>query len=122
MLLVVALVPATTKTAVLHDTISETSQGRHPRPAHQHRIATTSCNGETGMRGPEAADPRDEAFSSQDRPARAVPEWCTGVPTRLIDAGAETDLPKTRPLHSSNQNKSKPPLSSQRTHIPVVIP
>ena len=44
------------------------------------------------MRGPEVAAPRDEAFSSQDRPARAVPVWCTCITTRLIDAGAERGL------------------------------
>ena len=111
-MLLVALVPASTKTAVVHGGTSETSQGRHQRPAHQRRIATTSCDGETGMRGPEVAAPRDEAFTSRDRPARAVRR--AGIPTRLIDAGAESDWPEMRPLHSS---KHFIPHSDQRAYL-----
>ena len=108
-MLLVALVPASTKTAVVHGGTSENVEGRHPRLAHQRRIATMSCEGETGMRGPEVAAPRDETFTSRDRPPRAV--WCAGIPTRLIDAGAETDL--ARDEASSLKQTKHSPLGSK---------
>ena len=100
MFLVVDLVPVSVwPTTAVHDTIRVTLRVTAcVWPAHLRRIATTSCDGETGTRGPEVAAPRDEAFTSQDRPARAV--WCTGTgaPTRLLNDGAETDLPEMMPL------------------------